>query len=414
VPWEKENMSDQSSVIVDRADNSETSVRHPRPSGRIASLDLVRGVAMILMAIDHVRVYSGIPAWGTTFGVFFTRWVTNFSAPTFVFLAGTSVYLYARKLQTRGALLKFLLIRGAWLILVELTFLRLCWTFNFDYEHYILAGVIWMIGWSMIILAAVIRLPTRVVGILGIAVVALHNVTDLFRTQLGRAFGSAGPNWLLKLLYFGGEIKLGGSGPPLMILYVLVPWVGLMFAGYGFGRVLDLPKDRQQTIFIRLGLVLTALFVLLRALNMYGDPWPWGAKHTLFEFLSTSKYPASLEFILMTIGPMFVLWYFAEQWNGRLASIVETFGRVPFFFYLLHIPLIHFAACVVSIFREGHIDPWLFANHPVAPGPAPDGYRWSLSLLYLVYGLCLFVLYFACLWFVRVKQENKAVWLSYL
>jgi uncharacterized membrane protein len=296
----------------------------------------------------------------------------------------------------------------------ELTLLRLCWTFNFDYEHYILAGVIWMIGWSMIILAAVIRLPTRVVGILGIAVVALHNVTDLFRTQLGRTFGSAGPDWLLKLLYFGGEIKLGGSGPPLMILYVLVPWVELMFAGYGFGRVLDLPKDRQQTIFIRLGLVLTALFVLLRALNMYGDPWPWGAKHTLFGFLSTSKYPASLEFILMTIGPMFVLWYFAEQWNGRLASIVETFGRVPFFFFLLHIPLIHFAACVVSIFREGHIDPWLFANHPVAPGPAPEGYRWSLSLLYLVYGLCLFVLYFACLRFVRVKQENKTVWLSYL
>jgi predicted ATPase/DNA-binding winged helix-turn-helix (wHTH) protein len=150
------------------------------------------------------------------------------------------------------------------------------------------------------------------------------------------------------------------------------------------------------------------------ALEMLGDPSPWGPKHTLFGFLSTSKYPASLEFILMTIGPMFLFWYFTERWSGRLASIVETFGRVPFFFYLLHIPLIHFAACVVSICREGHIDPWLFANHPVAPGPAPDGYRWSLSLLYLVYGLCMFVLYFACLWFVRVKQENKAVWLSYL
>ena len=158
-------MSDQSSVIADRVDNSEMIVRNSRPSGRIASLDLVRGVAMILMAIDHVRVYSGIPAWGTTFGVFFTRWITNFSAPTFVFLAGTSAYLYGSKLQTRGALSKFLLARGAWLILVELTFLRLSWTFNFDYKHYILAGAIWMIGWSMIILATVIRLPARVVGI---------------------------------------------------------------------------------------------------------------------------------------------------------------------------------------------------------------------------------------------------------
>jgi uncharacterized membrane protein len=409
-----ENMSDQSSVIADRVDNSEMIVRNSRPNGRIASLDLVRGVAMILMAIDHVRVYSGIPAWGTTFGVFFTRWITNFSAPTFVFLAGTSAYLYGSKLQTRGALSKFLLARGASLMLLELTFLRLSWTFNFDYKHYILAGAIWMIGWSMIILATVIRLPTRVVGIVGIAVVALHNVTDLFRTQLERSFGGAGSNWLLKLLYFGGEIKLGSSGPPLMILYVLVPWVGLLFAGYGLGRVLDLPKHRQRTIFIRLGLVLTALFVLLRALNVHGDPWPFGPKHTVSGFLSTSKYPASLEFILMTIGPMFVLWFFAERWSGRLASIVETFGRVPFFFCLLHIPLIHFAACVASICREGHVDPWLFANHPVAPGPPPDGYRSSLSLLYLVYGLCMFMLYFACLWFMRVKQENKAVWLSYL
>jgi uncharacterized membrane protein len=414
VPWEKENMSDQSSAIVDRANNSEPSVRNLRPSGRIASLDLVRGVAMVLMAIDHVRVYSGIPAWGITFDVFFTRWITNFSAPTFVFLAGTSAYLYACKLRTRGALSQFLMIRGVWLIFVELTFLRLGWTFNFDYEHYILAGVIWMIGWSMIILATVIWLPTRVVGIIGITVVALHNVTDLFRIQLGHAFGSAGPNWLLKLLYLGGEIKLGDSGPPLMILYVLVPWVGLMFAGYGFGWVLDLPKDRRQNIFIRLGLVLTALFVLLRVLNLYGDPWPWGPKHTLFGFLSTTKYPASLEFILMTIGPMFLLWYLAERSKGRIASIVETFGRVPFFFYVIHIPLIHFAACVVSICREGHINPWLFANHPFAPGPAPDGYRWSLSLLYLVYGLCLFVLYFVCLSFVRVKHRNKADWLSYL
>jgi uncharacterized membrane protein len=405
---------DQPAEGLVRGVNPDVSAHNLSNNQRIASLDLVRGVAMVLMAIDHVRVYSGVPAWGSTFGVFFTRWVTNFSAPTFVFLAGTSAYLYGRKLHNRGGLSKFLLIRGAWLILLELTILRLSWTFNFDYAHYILAGVIWMIGWSMILLAAAVRLPVRVVGMIGLATVALHNVTNLFRTQLEHTFGSEGPNWLLKLLYFGGEIRLGGSGPPLMILYVIVPWVGLMFAGYAFGKVIDLPTERRRSIFIRLGLPLTALFVVLRALGVYGDPRPWDSEHSLFGFLSTTKYPASLEFLLMTIGPMFILWYFAERWKGQLASIVETFGRVPMFFYLLHIPLIHFAACVVSIFREGHIDPWLLANHPLAPGPPPTGYMWSLGLLYLLYALCLIVLYFACHWYSAVKQRNKSVWLSLL
>jgi len=368
---------------------------------------------MILMAIDHVRVYSGVPAGGPTFGVFFTRWITNFVAPAFVFLAGTSAFLYARKSSDRWSLSKFLAIRGFWLIFLELTFLRVAWTFNFDFQHYLLAGVIWMIGWSMIALAGAIYLPRPAIATIGIALIALHNITNLFRPQLAHAFGPDGPNWLLRILYFGGAVEIGKSGPPLLILYVLVPWVGLMFAGYAFGPILQKPAEARRRISLQLGSALTALYVALRLLGIYGDPRPWD-RHSLFSFLNTAKYPASLEYLCMTIGPMFLLWAIVEGWTGRLAKIIETFGRVPMFYYLLHIPLIHLAACIVSLIREGYVDAWLFTNHPLDPGPLPAGYMWSLSLLYLVYAVCLVLLYFPCRWYARLKATKRSGLLSFI
>jgi len=217
-----------------------------KSSARVTSLDIVRGIAMILMAIDHVRVYAGVPAGGPTFGVFFTRWITNFVAPAFVFLAGTSAYLYGRRYTDGWSLSKFLASRGVWLIFLELTFLRVAWTFNFDFQHYLLAGVIWMLGWSMIALAGAVYLPRRVVATIGIVLIALHNVTNLFRPQLAQAFGDDGPNWLLRIVYFGGAVEIGKSGPPLLILYVLVPWVGLMFAGYAFGQITEKPAEVRR------------------------------------------------------------------------------------------------------------------------------------------------------------------------
>jgi len=390
-----------------------SAVAAPRSSSRITSLDFVRGVAMVLMAIDHVRVYSGVPAGGPTFGVFFTRWITNFVAPAFVFLAGTSAYLYSRKLSDRWSLSKFLLSRGLWLIFLELTFLRVAWTFNFDFQHYLLAGVIWMIGWSMIALAAAVYLPRPAIATIGIALMAFHNLTNLFRPQLAHAFGPDGPNWLLRIIYFGGAVEIGKSGPPLLILYVMVPWIGLMFAGYAFGPITQQSADARRRISLRFGLALTALFIALRLAGIYGDPRPWD-RHTLFSFLNTAKYPASLEYLCMTIGPMFLLWALAEGWTGRLAKVIETFGRVPMFYYLLHIPLIHLAACVVSLMREGHVDPWLFTNHPLDPGPLPAGYMWSLPLLYLVYAVCLVLLYFPCRWYANLKATKRSRLLSYI
>jgi uncharacterized membrane protein len=381
--------------------------------GRLTSIDLVRGVVMILMAIDHVRVYSGIPAGGQTFGLFFTRWITNFVAPAFVFLAGTSAYLYGRRRERRSDLAKFLLIRGLWLIFLELTFLRLCWTFNFDFAHYLLAGVIWMIGWSMIVLSACVYLPPFITGCFGLAIMLLHNLSDVFRIPLEAMFGADGPNWLLKIVYFGGEVKLGAAGPPLMILYVIVPWVGVMMAGYAFGTVIQLPIERRRRVSLYLGALCVVLFAVLRTVDKYGDPRAWHKIPTVISFLNTTKYPASLDFLLMTLGPMFLLLSFAESWRGRVARIVETFGRVPMFYYLLHIPLIHAAACVVCKVREGHVDPWLFANHPLAAGHAPPGYRWSLGLLYFVYAVCVILLYFPCRWYAA-KRTADPKWLSYL
>src|SRR5262245_3287449 len=213
------------------------------PSGRLTSIDIVRGVVMILMAIDHVRVFSGVPAGGPTPGVFFTRWITHFVAPAFIFLAGTAAYLHGTKLANRGQLARFLFTRGAWLILLELTVIRVSWTFNFDFQHYLLAGVIWVIGCCMMLMAALVYLPTVAIGTIGVLIIAGHNVMDFIAPRLGEAVTS---NPVFTLLYFGGGFQLGANGPPLVILYSIVPWIGVMAAGYAFGVVMLRPEQQRR------------------------------------------------------------------------------------------------------------------------------------------------------------------------
>src|SRR5262245_23976851 len=235
-------------------------------AARVAAIDIVRGAVMILMAIDHVRVYSGLPAGGPTPGIFLTRWVTHFVAPAFIFLAGTSAFLHGRKLSGTGALARFLLTRGLWLVLLELTVLRVAWTFNFDYAHYMLAGVIWMIGWCMVLMAGIVYLPDAAIAALGVGIILLHHVTDSFPALLtAMRQGALAPLW--KTLYAGGGIKLGANGPPLVILFVLVPWIGVMAAGYAYGKVMTLAPERRRSISLRLGVALIAAFILLRTID---------------------------------------------------------------------------------------------------------------------------------------------------
>ncbi len=382
------------------------------------SLDLLRGGVMVLMALDHVRVYSGLPAGGPEPGIFFTRWVTHFCAPAFIFLAGAAAFLHGRKLGNPGSLARFLVSRGVWLILLELTLLRLAWTFNFDYAHYLLAGVIWVIGWSMIILAGLTRLSPAIVAAAGVALIAGHNVVDPFLPQLLPALQQSSGAWIWQILYFGRPVQLGEGGPQLFVLYSIVPWVGVMAAGYGFGTVLMMEPSRRRQWCLRLGLGAIAAFLVLRGFNLYGDPRPWGGAETpyppLLSFLNTTKYPASLLFLLMTLGPTIGLIPVAERARGWLAEALVTFGRVPFFYYVLHIPLIHAVALLVSVARTGAIDPWLFANHPVMNPPPPAGYVWSLGLLYAVFIAVVVALYLPCRWFAAVKRRRSDPWLGYL
>ena len=384
---------------------------------RIASLDVIRGAVMVLMAIDHVRVYSGVPPGGPTAGVFLTRWVTHFCAPAFVFLAGTAAFLYARRARDPRAVSQFLLTRGIWLILLELTVLRIGWTFNFDYSTYLLAGVIWMIGWCLVLMAVLSRLPLGVVGVIGVAMIGLHDLTDLVpRATFGPVLQS-GAGWFWRLLYFGGPIELVTGGPTMAVLYSIVPWVGVMAAGWAFGAVFDLDPARRRRICLMIGTVAVAAFLVLRGFDLYGAPRPWQGAQGVpgwIAFLGTTKYPASLLFLLMTLGPTILLVPLLEQARGPVANALAVFGRVPFFYYLLHIPLIHLLAIGVAAIRSPGALPWLFDDHPMMMAPAPEGYRWSLPLLYAVFAVAVGLLYFPCRWFAGLKALRSDRWLSYL
>jgi uncharacterized membrane protein len=258
----------------------------------------------------------------------------------------------------------------------------------------------------MVLMAGLVRLPVALVGGLGIAIMALHNAV------MPPLLPSI-PATLRKLLYTAfAEEPIG----PLMVLYSIVPWIGVMAAGYAFGRILTLDPPRRNRLCLSIGLGATALFLLLRGSNLYGDPRPWTAEPpmpALLSFLNTTKYPASLSFLLMTLGPTIALVPLLERARGALARWIAVFGRVPFFFYVLHIPLIHLLALLVSLVREGRVNPWLLTNHPMGNPPPPESYTWSLGLLYLVWLAAVLLLYPACRWFADLKARRKDWWLSY-
>jgi uncharacterized membrane protein len=376
---------------------------------------------MVIMALDHTRdFFSKDLAFdptdlGRTFpALFLTRWITHYCAPVFIFLAGTGAFLSTGRGKSRGELSWFLLTRGLWLVLLELTWVRcLGWQFNFDL-HFTIGAVIWAIGWSMVVLAVLVFLPLPWVTTFGIVMIAGHNLFDSVNPE---SWGTLG--WLGKILHSGGMI-VPANGYRFAAGYPLVPWIGVMAAGYGFGSLLLRESVERRKWMFGLGATLTLLFIFLRAINVYGDPQPWSSQKnslfTLFSFINCHKYPPSLLYLLMTLGPALLVLAALDRRIPRWLKPVLVFGRVPLFYYLLHLPLIHGLAVLASYWAYGRAD-WWFANPPMGPDAPilrPADYGYGLPVVYLVWIGVVLVLYPVCRWFAGVKQRRRDPWLSYL
>ena len=381
---------------------------------RLRSIDLLRGGVIVLMALDHVRFYLSDARFDptdpaqTTVALFATRWITHLCAPVFMLLAGVGARLSLGRGRDRRSLSRFLWTRGLWLVVLELTVARTAWQFNLDYT-YSAALVLWALGWSMVALALLIRLPDIWIAAVAIGMIGLHNAFDrVAAAELG-GFG-----WMWKILHEPGTLALGG-GVELFVLYPLVPWIGVMALGYVLGSVFTRPAAVRDRRCIRLGLALCGGFFVLRAINVYGDPSPWTpqatAGRTILSFLNATKYPASFLYLMMTLGPALLLMPLLDRTRGWLADVIRTFGQVPLFFWLLHVPLIHLVAVVVSLARYGAVVPWLVQNPPTE---TPDGYGYSLVVVYAVTLAVVAALYPLCRWFAELKRMRKEAWLSYL
>lgn len=381
---------------------------------RFDSVDLLRGLVMVIMALDHVRDYfhSAAPLFDptdltkTNAALFLTRWITHFCAPTFVFLAGTGAFLSKARGKTRNELARFLFTRGLWLVLLELTLVRFGWTFNINYQFSV-GQVIWAIGWSMVVLSVLIYLPTWAVTTFGVVLIAAHNLFDKVGLQ---SFGSL--RWMWAVLHVPTMLE-PFSGKRFFTAYPLIPWIGVMAAGYGFGQLLLLEQERKRKLLIKLGIGLTLAFIIIRATNFYGDPRPWSvqknALFTFFSYINCEKYPPSLLYLLMTLGPAMIALALFDRASGPLSRFFITFGRVPLFYYLLHIPLIHAAAVVFAIIRYGsEVKKFFDSNTP------PPDYGYNLLVVYLVWIAVVLMLYPACRWFAHVKRRRRDAWLSYL
>ncbi len=395
-----------------------TTAAHPaarRP--RIESVDLLRGIIMILMALDHVRDYFGNLAANpvnldtATAGLFLTRWITHICAPVFFLLTGTGAYLRLRR-SNRAELSRYLLTRGVWLIFLEWTVMRFILQFNLDYQVTILT-VLWALGWCMIVLAALLHLPTWLITTIGVVMVGGHNLLDGMR---GATFGIPAP--VFAALHGPGFLANGEH--TVFVAYVLIPWVGVTALGYVLGHVFDWDAARRRRFLLRLGLGLSLGFLALRALNVYGDPAPWSrqptALFTVLSFLNTTKYPPSLLFLLMTLGPaILLLRRFDAGVPGWLRPAV-VYGRVPFLYYLLHFLVIHLLALTAGWFRYGNVG-WMFQSPGLDKFPfvEPEGWGAGLAVIYLIWAAVVVALYPVCRWYAELRRRRADLWwLSYL
>jgi len=378
---------------------------------RFDSIDLLRGLVMVIMALDHTRDFfggSGLnPRDVGDPALFMTRWVTHFCAPVFIFLAGISAWLYGSRGRSIGELSRFLLTRGLWLIVIELTVVRAGWSFSLDLRVFVLQ-VIFAIGASMVALAGFVYLPRRAIATIGILMIAGHNLFDGIKADQLGAFA-----WVWHVAHQPGALEFG-SGIQVFVRYPLIPWIGVMAAGYALGPLFQREQSVRAQRLILLGAAVTVGFVFIRATNRYGDPSRWALHEsvsaTVLSFINCEKYPPSLLYLMMTLGPGLLLLGVFEQVRGRIAGFITTFGRVPFLYYVAHIYLLHALALLFALLTSGNVA-WLVG---VLPHHKPAGYGLSLVGIYAIWFGVVLALYPLCRWFAAFKQGRQGWWLSYV
>lgn len=391
---------------------------HVPLSKRILSIDILRGLVMIIMALDHTRDFFHISAMTgdplnpeTTTGLlFFTRWITHFCAPTFVFLSGLSAYLSAQN-KTPAQASSFLLKRGLWLILIEIIVITFGLTFNPSY-NFIILQVIWAIGTSMIILGLTSRISYKTVLIAGLILVFGHNLFNLFPAPADSNSGM-----ILKIFFTASGTIVPVSSTHLVgVFYAILPWTGVMFVGYGVGAWYKkgYAAERRQRNLLIVGLLTIFVFISLRLINIYGDPVPRKEYHDFFKnllaFFNVSKYPPSLQYTAMTLGPAMLFLAFTENLNNWFTRITAVYGAVPFFYYVLHFYLLH-TLLVIVFFATGYTGKDI-VQIPFWFRPATFGF--SLPIVYLIWFCVVAALYLPCKWFKRYKENHKQWWLRYV
>lgn len=376
---------------------------------RVTSVDLVRGFVMIVMALDHTRDFFSILRFrpedlskATPF-LFFTRWITHFCAPTFFFLAGVGAALSMARGKSKRQISRFLLTRGLWLVFLELTITHFGWQFNMKFPQFLI--VIWALGVSMVILSALVYLPKNVIAAISLITIAGHNLLDKLNPETMGAFG---PIW--HVLHVPGLLS---QDPLIIVAYPLVPWFAVMALGFSMGDIFTWQPERRRKFLLTAGAAAIVGFLILRLPNLYGDPDHWSSQRsfalTLASIGNTTKYPPSLLYLLMTLGPMLVALALLENARGTVSRVISVYGRVPMFYYILHLFLIHTLAYAFALWQGGDAG---FLNLNTEAFPA--WYGTNLAGVYLAWAIVVSTLYFPCKWFAEVKSRRTDWWLGYI